>query len=198
MAQRRPRVQSRAHGRRRLPFYPLPCRHRARLGEADAAERPRLARHAHQRRHLLVYRPLADPRYLDPRLDPSPRPLGSIFSFGRDPIVGNAGEGLARAMSARGWLSTWSGLASRAALETTLPEVPVPTLVVAALGDMDIYPVEVRRAFEASGAADESHVELPNAGHYLQPVTPVEEAAHPRRRVVDEVLLPWLRARWRP
>src|SRR5207245_1231735 len=75
---------------------------------AEPAERPRLARYALQRRYLLVYRTLADPRYLDPTLDPSERPLGSIFSFGRDPVVGNYGDGLARAMSARGWLSTWS------------------------------------------------------------------------------------------
>lgn len=171
---------------------------RRRLGETDAAERPRLARQAYQRRYLLIYRTLADPRYLDPTIDPSPRPLGSIFSFGRDPIVGNAGEGLARTMSARGWLSTWSGLASNAALETTLPEVAVPTLAVAALGDMDIYPSEVRRAAEATAAADTTYAELPNAGHYLQPVVPADGAPHPRQRVAEEIVLPWLRERWRP
>lgn len=171
---------------------------RSRLGDAPPGDRPRLVRLAHQRRYLLIYRTLADPRYLDPTIDPSPRPLGSIFSFGRDPVVGNAGEGLARAMSARGWLSTWSGLASNAALETTLPAVRVPTLAIAALGDMDIYPSEVRRAHDASGAADKDYAELPNAGHYLQPVAPADGAAHPQRRVADEIVLPWLRARWRP
>jgi hypothetical protein len=40
-----------------------------------------------QRRYMLIYRTLADPRMLDPALDPSERPLGSIFSFGRDPSV---------------------------------------------------------------------------------------------------------------
>ena len=90
-----------------------------RLGSAAAEERPALARTALQRPYLLIYRTLADPRYLDPTLDPSERPLGSIFSFGRDPVVGNYGEGLARAMTARGWLSTWSGLASHAALDST-------------------------------------------------------------------------------
>jgi pimeloyl-ACP methyl ester carboxylesterase len=168
---------------------------RRRLGEASEAERPLLARHAYLRRYLLIYRTLADPRYLDPSIDPSPRPLGSIFSFGRDPSVGNAGEGLARAMSARGWLSTWSGLSSNAALERTLPEVRVPTLAVAALADMDVHPAEVRAAHAACAATDKEYVELANAGHYLQPVGPTGDD-HPRRRVVDEVVLPWLRARW--
>src|SRR5439155_1193266 len=75
---------------------------RAKLGAAEPAERPRLARYALQRRYLLVYRTLADPRYLDPTLDPSERPLATIFSFVRDPVVGNYGDGLAGAMAASG------------------------------------------------------------------------------------------------
>ncbi len=163
------------------------------------AERPRLARHALQRRYLLVYRTLADPRYLDLTLDPSQRRPGSIFSYGRDPVVGNYGEGLARAMSARGWLSTWSGLRSNADLERTVRGVPVPTQVVAALADQDIYPAECRRVFEAAAARDKNWAELAWADHYLYPVG--EEGAglgDPRRRLADEVILPWLRARWPP
>ena len=168
-----------------------------RLGAAPAGERAALARAAFQRPYLLIYRTLADPRYLDPTLDPSERPLGSIFSFGRDPIVGNYGEGLARAMTARGWLSTWSGLASHAALEQTLPEVTVPTLVVCALADMDIYPSECRRAFAASGATDKAYVELSHASHYLYPVGPEgAKLRHPQDRVADETIVPWLRERW--
>jgi len=177
--------------------------HRRRLGVPEdvarmpAAERTRLARLALQRRYFLIYRTLADPRYLDPKLDPSQRPLGSIFSFGRDPVVGNYGEGLARAMSARGWLSTWSGLTSNAALERTLPGVTVPTLVVCALADMDIYPSECRLSLDASGAQDKQWAELPWAGHYLYPVGPAgAELPDPQDRVADETILPWLRQRW--
>jgi hypothetical protein len=160
-------------------------------------ERALIGRLALQRRYLLVYRTLADPRYLDLRLDPSQRPLGSIFSFGRDPIAGNYGEGLARAMSARGWLSTWSGLQSNAALERTLPAVTVPTLVVSALADTDIYPAECRRAFEASGAGDKGYAELAWADHYLRPAgAEGGRLADPRERVADEHILPWLRRRW--
>jgi hypothetical protein len=136
----------------------------------EAGERGLLARRALQRRYLLVYRTLADPRYLDLRLEPSQRPLGSIFSFGRDPIAGNYGEGIGRVMSARGWLSTWSGLRSHAALERTLPEVTVPTHVLASLADTDIYPAECRRAFAASGARDKAYGELAWADHSLRPV----------------------------
>jgi len=167
---------------------------RAKLKDATAAERPLLTRRALQRRYLLIYRTLADPRYLDLHLDPSERPLGSIFSYGRDPIHGNYGEGVGRVMSARGWLSTWSGLSSNAALERTLPDVTVPTLVIAALADTDIYPAECRRAFDASGARDKAYVELSGADHYLRPVG--GEQHDPKARTASEFIVPWLRERW--
>src|SRR6185369_10638364 len=121
-------------------------------------------------------------------------PLGSIFAFGRDPMVANYGEGLARTMSARGWLSTWSGLASNAALERTLPKVTVPTLVVTALADTDVHPEEGRRAFAASGATDKTERALSGADHYLRPLKP--ELRDPRMLVTDEIIVPWLRDRW--
>jgi pimeloyl-ACP methyl ester carboxylesterase len=158
------------------------------------AERTLLARRALQRRYMLIYRTLADPRTLDPTLDPSERPLGSIFSFGRDPIFGNYGEGIGRAMSARGWLSTWSGLSSNAALEHTLPEVRVPTLVMNALADTDIYPAEAKRVLAVSAAEDKTLVQLEGADHYLRPVG--ARAGDPRARAANEHLIPWLRARW--
>ena len=173
--------------------------YRGKLGDParTATEKVRFARIALNRRYMLIYRTLTDPRYLDPTLDPSQRPLGSIFSYGRDPIVGNYGEGLARSMSARGWLSTWSGLRSVAALEKTLPEVRVPTQVICAMADMDIYPSECEAQYEASGADDKVNCQLEWAAHYLQPVGPQGKAmAHPQQRVAEELILPWLRERW--
>jgi len=161
----------------------------------EPGERYRTLRHALVRRYLLIYRTLADPRYLDLTIDPSQRRPGSIFSYGRDPIAGNYGEGLARVMSARGWLSTWSGLCSNADLRRTLPEVRVPTLVVNAVADSDIYPSEAREIYAASGAPDKEFHELEWADHYLNPVGEGLGLADPRERVLD-VVVPWLRERW--
>jgi hypothetical protein len=168
------------------------------LAEGSAAERALVERHALERRYLLIYRTLADPRYLDLRLDPSERPIGSIFSFGRDPIAGNYGEGLGRVMSARGWLSTWSGLSSNAALERTLPEVRVPTLVVATAADTEIFPSECRRAFDAIAAIDKEYRMLAGIDHYLRAVGGEAGRSDPRRQVGADVIVPWLRARWAP
>lgn len=163
----------------------------------EPAARAHAARQSLTRRYQLIYRTLADPRYLDPTLDPSPRPLGSIFSFGRDPVLGNYGEGLARVMSARGWLSTWSGLSSRADLTQNLPRLSCPVHLCQPPADVEIYPSESAELFAAVKSEDRSQSELPHADHYLNPLGEEgQRLPNPRRRVADEVLLPWLRARW--
>ena len=133
------------------------------LAAMTPEEQRRATRHGLQRRYLVIYRTLADPRYLDLLIDPSDRPLGSIFSLGQDPIKGNYGEGIARVMSARGWLSTWSGLASHADLERSVASVEVPLLQVHASADEEIYPREAIAVFDAAAAKDKSRVEIAGA-----------------------------------
>lgn len=150
------------------------------------------------RRYMLIYRTLADPRYLDPTLDPNRRPLGSLFALGgRDPIAGNYGDGLGRVMSARGWLSTWSGLSSNAALEKTLPDVRVPLLVVYADADTEIYEAECRAQLAWAGSADKTFTQVDYADHYFHSVGPEGEAlGEGRARLCNAHLLPWLRERF--
>ena len=160
--------------------------------------RGEVTRRARLWRYLLIYRTLANPAYLDPSIDPSNRPLGSIFSPG-DPIIGNYGPGgLARTMTPRAWLSTWSGLSSQADLPDTIGHVTVPTLIVYADGDCDIFPSEQRELFEKSGARDKTLLELPYADHYLNAVG-TEGAAlpDPRERLID-MIVPWIEERLGP
>ncbi len=153
--------------------------------EALRAYRRTRARAVHMK-YLVIYRTLADPAYLDLSIDPDERPMGSLFAF-PDPFDANYGRGgLARTMTARGWLSTWSALSSHARLAETMPNVKVPTLIIHPTADTEIRVPEALEIRDASGATDMTYIEMKGALHYLEGSRP-EAMAH----VVD-----WLNKRY--
>jgi hypothetical protein len=136
-------------------------------------------------RYMTIYRTLANPAYLDLSIEPDDRKMGTIFAF-PDPLISNYNYwGLARVMTDRGWLSTWSGLSSKAGLSCTMPEVKIPTLVMHPTADTEIHIREAQAIFEASGSTDKTYIELKRAPHYLQ--------GH--RREALGMIVDWLRAR---
>jgi alpha-beta hydrolase superfamily lysophospholipase len=153
---------------------------------ADPAEWRYWRQRAVHTEYLTIYRTLADPAYLDLTIDPDERPMGSLFAF-PDPFDANYGRaGLARTMTARGWLSTWSGLSSHARLADTIPHVKIPSLILHPTADTEIRVRQAQEIRDQAGADDLSYHELPGAPHYLE--------GH--RKESMEIVSEWLRARF--
>ena len=139
---------------------------------------------------MTIYRTMANLHYVDNHLDPSPREYGSLLSD-RPDLMNQKILGFGRVCSPHAWLSTWSGLSSNANLLRTLPGVAVPTLVVHAGRDREIYPkTDAEPIFEAVGAEDRTFLEFEEARHYFEPDLGSKEAPDVERFM--DRLVPWI------
>lgn len=110
---------------------------------------------------------MADPRWLDPAVDPNDRKPGVCY-LGDPRIVNMSPVGLARFSTLRSWLSQWSYDDARADGPASLSRVSKPVLVVNNSADDACTPSHGRRLFEAVRHADKQFREVKGATHYYQ------------------------------
>lgn len=129
------------------------------LADIAASEQP------DAERCFTVQGTMADPRFLDPAIDPSDRPPGTCY-LGHPVVVNDGPVGLARFTTARSWLSQWSLDETRADGLGNASRVTCPVLVVNNTADLACTPSHARRLFDALGSADKRHVDIVGADHY--------------------------------
>ena len=114
---------------------------------------------------FVVHGTMADPRWLDPAVDPNDREPGTCY-LGDPRIVNNSPIGLARFCSLRSWLSQWSYDDARADGIVCGRDIAVPTLVIGNLADDACTPSHTRRLFDAIAYPDKEMREIAGANHY--------------------------------
>jgi pimeloyl-ACP methyl ester carboxylesterase len=112
-----------------------------------------------------VHGTMADPRWLDPAVDPNGRKPGWCF-MGDPRVVNDSPVGLARYSSLRSWLSQWSFDDSNADGVKALSKVSVPVLVIGNLADDACTPSHTHRLFSAISHGDKRLAEIDGANHY--------------------------------
>ena len=136
---------------------------------------------------ITIFRTDADPRCWDLSLDPSDRAQGSVWN--RDLLASNYGTmGFGRLCTAESWLSTWSGIASNAALEKTLPGTSVPTLIVEYTGDQSTFPGVIEEIAGWVKPENRTHVRV-RGDHHGRPLA---ENEPPGRALAATEIVNWL------
>jgi dienelactone hydrolase len=132
----------------------------ATLAGFAAAGRP------HSEHAFVVHGTMADPRWLDPTIEPNGRRPG--WSYLGDPSVANTSPGaLLRFTTARSWLSQWSLDTAQVDAGDAAPRVSKPVLVLMNGRDDAVPRSHPTQVFEAIPHSDKELVELPEANHYF-------------------------------
>ena len=142
-------------------------------------------------RYLHVHRVEANPAVVDLSLNPSTRSYGSLMST--RPDISNYAEPATKILTPRAWLSSWSGLSSRASVLDNLSKVNIPTLVLSYTGDNAIHPHNSQSIYEKSPATDKHKVEVEGDHFGLAPASTPDLNC---RRAAATVMLDWLRPRF--
>ncbi len=138
-----------------------------------------------------IWRTDADLRCWDISIDPSDRKYGSLW--GNDPYASNYGSvGFARLCTPESWLSTWSGVTSRAALELTAPSIEQPALVISYTGDAAVFPADIDRTMKLISSPDRRLASFRGNHHGLA----VASGEKPVREDVGACIGQWLRERY--
>lgn len=138
-------------------------------------------------RLFTLARTWADPRMVDPALDPSRRRPNHCYQG--DPRKANSSVwGIGGSNTLRTWLSMWSLETSQCRGEPHLARCVVPSLVVNADQDTGVFPSDAQLIFDSVGAPDKSMRVIDGDHYFLEP-----EGA---RDAVADALSGWIAERF--
>ena len=118
-------------------------------------------------RGFVVHRTMADPRWVDPTVDPNGRKPNRCYLG--DPRTVNSGPaGLARFSTLRAWLSQWSYDDSRADGVRSAGRISVPLLTIENGADDACPSSHAKDIYAATASADKEIILIEGAGHYYK------------------------------
>jgi len=120
---------------------------------------------AEMERGFVVHRTLADPRFLDPALDPNDRKPGWCY-LGKPETVNTGPVGLARFSTLRAWLSQWSIEDTQADALSCAQHLTTPLLAIENSADDAVPQPHTRMLYEAAATPDKTFHCIQGATHY--------------------------------
>ena len=145
--------------------------------------------------HMVVYRTMADPAFVDLSIEPDDRIVQS-YGGSPNPRQDNYGDsGFGRYLTPRAWLSTWSPASTRVDLRSSLSVSNAPLLLVHLRGDCGFRLSEVESCFSSAAAKDKELIEIPRTDHYSREILTNGSLGARQTNAADAVVR-WMRARF--
>ena len=138
-------------------------------------------------RPFAVMRTWADPRMVDPSIEPTRRQANSCY-VGLPVKANRSARGIAAACTLRNWLSMWSLRTAPTRAEPHLARVNCPALVINAEADTGVFPSDAQRIYDALAGTDKTQVSI-DTDHYF--TTPGA------RSELADTIAKWIAKRWR-
>ena len=138
-------------------------------------------------RPFTVLRTWADPRMVDPSLEPTKRPANMCYA-GVPVNANRSAHGIAAACTLRGWLGMWSLRHAQTRAEPHLARIDCPALVINAEQDTGVFPSDARRIHDALASTDKSVCSIDSDHYFTTPGARSEQA---------DVITKWIAKRWR-
>ena len=138
-------------------------------------------------RPFTVLRTWADPRMVDPTLEPTKRQPNMCYAG--IPVKANrSAHGIAAASTLRNWMGMWSLRHAQTRAEPHLARVDCPALVINADADTGVFPSDAKRIYDALASGDKTHVSIDTDHYFTTPGARSEQA---------DTIAKWIAKRWR-
>lgn len=137
-------------------------------------------------RPFTVTRTWADPRMVDPTLEPTKRQANSCYA-GVPAKANRSPHGIAAACTLKNWLGMWSMRVAQTRAEPHLNRIDCPALVINAEADTGVFPSDATRIYDALAGADKSRAAI-DTDHYF--TTPGARDAQ------ADTIADWIGKRW--
>ncbi len=138
-------------------------------------------------RPFSIMRTWADPRMIDPNIEPSKRPPNQCYAG--VPLKANrSAHGIAAACTLRNWLNMWSLRVAQTRAEPHLGRITCPALVVNAEADTGVFPSDAERIYDALASTDKTQVSIDTDHYFTTPGARTEQA---------DTIARWITKRWR-
>jgi pimeloyl-ACP methyl ester carboxylesterase len=138
-------------------------------------------------RPFTVMRTWADPRMVDPSIEPTKRQPNLCYA-GVPAKANRSAHGIAAACTLRNWLGMWSLRVAQTRAEPHLGRITCPALVINAEADTGVFPSDAQRIYDALASTDKAQASIDTDHYFTTPGARSEQA---------DTIGKWITKRWR-